>query len=251
MSASAGSTPPSDYLLTAEQRARIVDDGAQRLVRHLVNSMTRSAAIDVREDLVQCGQLGLYAAAVAFDEKVHDTRFMSYAAPFIVYSILAGLRSEKREQVGRARLSARLGVATLGAQLLADESDRFSVINDDKELNQLRLQRLSNQLIATMYVGLGTAPLDPEHALREAESRPIAFAVLQQVKAQWSDAKRALYRGHYEEGCTLTSIAKAHGVPFIQVRRLRKKMLAEIRAALLEHGIDEAPELGHDEEDWP
>jgi RNA polymerase sigma factor (sigma-70 family) len=224
-------------------------------LRHLVAAMTRSAAIDVRDDLLQCGQLGLYAAAMAYDPKVHDTRFLSYAASFIVYAILAGLRDDKREQVGRAKLGARLGVATLGARFLADESDRFSVIYDSKEINQRRLQTLSDQLIASLYVGLGASPLpDPEYALREAKSRAIASDVVRGVKARWSEAKRTIYKEHYEDGSTLTSIAAAHGVPLIRVRRLHKKMLDEIRAVLLEHGVDELPELGpgeDDEEDWP
>lgn len=241
--------------LTREQHDRILDKHAQKLVRHLVTTIARSARTDVRDDLIQFGQLGLYAASLKYDEEPVATRFLSYAAPFIVFAILSGLRGEKREQVGRTMVSATLGHPVLGAQFLAEESDKFSVIMESKETNQHRLQTLSDQLMAAKYLALGVAPLDPLQALIEAQERHIAHNVVRAMREQANDDKSEILNTRYQDGGTLTNIAAMRGAAPINVRRKHKSLLDDVRAMLAEHEIDELPELGpgrtKEEEDWP
>jgi RNA polymerase sigma factor (sigma-70 family) len=245
----------SATLLTTEQHQRVVDESSQKLVRYLVNTIARSARRDVSADLMQCGEIGLRAASMKYDEEPPGVRFQSYAVPFIVYAILGGLRSEKREQVGRAMLSAKLGHFLRGVQFLAEESDKFSVIMDSKETNHHRYQTLSDQLIAAKYLALGAAPLDPLEALIEAQERHLAHEVVRAMRAKANDEKSQILNMRYQGGGTLASIAALRDAPKINVRRKHKALLDDVRALLAEHEITELPELGpgrtQEEEDWP
>jgi RNA polymerase sigma factor (sigma-70 family) len=244
--------PPDDFGLTAKQHAAIVDDEAQKLVKSLVAKIARSAPLDVHDDLVQIGNLGLMEAKRTYDAEGLDTRFLSYATTFIAFAIYRGLRGEKREQVGRAMLRARGGV-----RFLAEETDRYRVVHDTKELNQQRLQTLSDQFMAAELASLGMPPPNPEQALRGAKDRRIARRVLRAVQADANDEQREIMKVRYKDAGTLTSIAQERTGPIIRVRRAHKKILDDIRTTLVEHEIDELPALGHgfleddDEETWP
>ena len=195
-----------------------------------------------------------------YDAKGLDTRFLSYATSFIAFAIYRGLRGEKREQVGRAMVRARGGV-----RFLAEETDRYRVVHDTKELNQQRLQTLSDQYMAAEFASLGMAPPTPEQAVSGAQDRRIASAVLRDVRANADDEQREIMHVKYcTDGGTLTNLAGEHGAPIIRVRRAHKRSLDAIRTLLSEHGIDELPELGQDfldagfldesdddEETWP
>ena len=235
--------PWSDQAITAEQRALVLS--VQRLTLRLVASVARSAAPDVRADLVQAGQLGALQASKTYDEKAYGTRFSSYATPWITYAILACLRREKRQQTLKHMVAARF---------LAEESDQFNVIYDTKDMNCQRLQRLSDQLVAARVAGIGMAELDPEQALIDEESRRNAHSIVREARTQMTAEAREILTAYYGEDTTLTSLAQARGVPMITVRRMHKKALDEIRAVLLEHGIEGAPPLGPglpEDEEWP
>lgn len=218
-----------------EARDRLVQENLG-LVWSIVRRFTKRGY--ELEDLFQIGSIGLMKAIDKFDVTM-EVRFSTYAVPMITGEIKRFLRDDGMIKVSRTikengwkikRASEILGTQ-LGREATVEEIAEETGISVEEIVMALEACTEVESIYKTVYQGDGNqiylADKLPEK--RNDTEDCLNNILMEQLLSTLNEMERELIRQRYFEDKTQTEIAKHFGISQVQVSRLEKKILRQMR----------------------
>lgn len=193
------------------------------------------------EDLFQIGSIGLLKAIDKFDLS-YDVRFSTYAVPMISGEIKRFLRDDGMIKVSRSikEMGVRVAAARetlsglLGRDPTVDElADRLGVSREE-----VAASLEAGSQVESLYAPSGSGDdnnltlLDRVAEEREAHEELLDRMVLGQLLKALDRQQREIIIRRYFYNQTQTQIAKLLGISQVQVSRMERKILKEMRRML-------------------
>lgn len=244
----------SDRLLTHDETMELIektqngDENAKdKLVRHnlgLIRSVIRgflNRGYDI-EDLFQIGSIGLLKAIEKFD-KSFNVKFSTYAVPMIVGEIKRFLRDDGIIKVSRslkqtawiAKQAEEKLTKTLGREPTIDEI--ANEIDMDKEDIVMALE--SSYHPEYLYDVVHQNDGSPLHVIdkisnesEDDDNEIVDHILLKEVLGQLKPRDRQVIVLRYFKDMTQSDVAKLLGISQVQVSRIEKKIICEMRKIL-------------------
>lgn len=191
-----------------------------------------------REDLFQIGAIGLIKAIEKFDFS-YEVRFSTYAVPLVTGEIRRFLRDDGMMKVSRSikesgwrvkqsreKLEQELG-RSVTLQELADDTglpeEEIALALDASQEVASIYQTVYQSDGSELYLVDKVADDEPE------EERLINRLTVQQLLEMLGPKEQQLIKLRYFEGKTQCSVADQMGMSQVQVSRMEKKILQEMR----------------------
>ena len=211
------------------------------LVRHIVKRFA-GRGYDM-EDLFQIGSIGLIKAIDHFDLTM-EVRFSTYAVPMITGEIRRFLRDDGMLKVSRSlkELAVKIGAArerlefSLGREPTIEELARQ--VGASRE--EVAASMEAGAEVESLYRPLGREEensgclMDKIAETVSENDRLLDRLALGELLAGLGEKEQSIIRMRYFENRTQTEIAKTLGISQVQVSRLEKKILFQMREKLLE-----------------
>ncbi len=193
------------------------------------------------EDLFQIGSIGLIKAIDKFDT-AYEVRFSTYAVPMIAGEIKRFLRDDGMIKVSRSikEMGVRVAAARetlsglLGRDPTVDElADRLGVSREE-----VAASLEAGSQVESLYAPSGSGDdnnltlLDRVAEEREAHEDLLDRMVLGQLLKALDRQQREIIIRRYFYNQTQTQIAKLLGISQVQVSRMERKILKEMRRML-------------------
>lgn len=194
------------------------------------------------DDLFQIGCIGLMKAVDKF-ELSYDVKFSTYAVPMITGEIKRFLRDDGmikvsrtlKETAGRVRkvqemLENEYGreptLAELAASLQLAEEEIVMALDSSAEVESLN---------KTIYYSDGSdiALMDKIAEDVDRNERLVNHMALKKILSELDEREQSLIRMRFFEERTQTQVAEVLGVSQVQVSRMEKKLLLQLRSRLL------------------
>ena len=237
-----------------EARERLIEENLG-LVRHIVKRFV-GRGYDM-EDLFQIGCIGLMKAIDKFDLK-YEVRFSTYAVPMIQGEIKRFLRDDGMVKVSRT-LKENGWKVKQAAEHLSQEYGREATLQELSEATGLSVEDIVMALDANVEVesiyksvyqsdgneiylvdqvigGNGTNSFGVGRAvtgggsLEDSEKEKVLnHMLLEQLLGQLTDKERELIRMRYFQDKTQMEVAKHMGISQVQVSRMEKRILLQLR----------------------
>ena len=190
------------------------------------------------EDLFQIGSIGLLKAVDKFDPEF-DVKFSTYAVPMIVGEIRRFLRDDGMLKVSRSIKENQYKIFKMRGELEArlgrepDMEELSRALEMPAEELAMTMESTANveSIYKTVYQGDGTELLlvdrlpEKEDSQRKVLDRIFLEEMLGKLNAQ----ERKLICLRYFQDMTQTEVAKRMGISQVQVSRLEKRILGELR----------------------
>ena len=202
------------------------------------------------EDLFQIGVIGLMKAIDKFDLKL-EVRFSTYAVPMITGEIKRFLLKVSRTikedglkvRLARQRLQSRLHreptLQELSAEAQLDREDVILAMEAGAEVESLYSSSgqedgselcLADRVVAAAHGCVGASMGSSGAVENDVEKdRLLDQMLLAQLLGELPERDRELIRMRYFQNKTQTEIAGILGISQVQVSRLEKKILREMR----------------------
>lgn len=194
------------------------------------------------EDLFQIGSIGLMKAIDKFDTSF-EVKFSTYAVPMITGEIKRFLRDDGMIKVSRS-LKETAGKIRIVREQLENRNGREPTIEEIGEVLQLAKEEIVlalesgaevESLYKTIYQGDGNSvylidKIDQEENENETLINHLA---LQEVIKSLGEKEKEIIELRYFGEKTQSEIAKKLGISQVQVSRLEKKILKEMREKML------------------
>lgn len=191
-----------------------------------------------REDLFQIGAIGLIKAIEKFDFS-YEVRFSTYAVPLVTGEIRRFLRDDGMMKVSRSikesgwrvkqsreKLEQELGRSVTLQELADDtglpEEEIALALDASQEVTSI-YQTIYQSDGSELYLVDKVADDEPE------EERLINRLTVQQLLEMLGPKEQQLIKLRYFEGKTQCSVADQMGMSQVQVSRMEKKILQEMR----------------------
>lgn len=190
------------------------------------------------EDLFQIGSIGLIKAIDKFDLS-YDVRFSTYAVPMIIGEIQRFIRDDGTVKVSRTikELANKLRAAR---EELTKEYNRSPTVNEVAEFLDITPEEAAQAQEATKY------PHSIYETVYENGGEPITLLdQLQDTNKEWfnkilldeainhlSEREQIIIYMRYFRDQTQSEVAYRLGISQVQVSRLEKKILAEMKQLL-------------------
>ena len=207
------------------------------LIWSIVRRYSRSTAD--HEDLYQLGCLGFLKAVQGFNPDF-GTQFSTYAVPKIAGEIRRFLRDDGPVKVGRGIKEQALAIhrartalsASLGREPALSELAQATGLTPEA----IAAADLSAASVASLQAEAGEDGLTLEGMLgsESPEESLVEHLALHAAVDQLPQRDRALIRLRYGRGLTQSKTGKILGISQVQVSRLEKKILAQLRTQLSE-----------------
>lgn len=193
------------------------------------------------EDLFQIGSIGLIKAIDKFDT-AYEVRFSTYAVPMIAGEIKRFLRDDGMIKVSRSIKEMGMHVAAaretlsglLGRDPTVDElADRLGVSREE-----VAASLEAGSQVESLYAPSGSGDennltlLDRVAEEREEHEELLDRMVLGQLLKALDRQQREIIIRRYFYNQTQTQIAKLLGISQVQVSRMERKILKEMRRML-------------------
>ncbi len=194
------------------------------------------------DDLFQIGCIGLMKAVDKF-ELSYDVKFSTYAVPMITGEIKRFLRDDGmikvsrtlKETAGRVRKVQELleneygrepTLAELAASLQLAEEDIVMALDSSAEVESLN---------KTIYYSDGSdiALMDKIAEEVDRNEQLVNHIALKKILSELDEREQNLIRMRFFEDRTQTQVAEVLGVSQVQVSRMEKKLLLQLRSKLL------------------
>lgn len=190
------------------------------------------------EDLFQIGSIGLMKAIDKFDLS-YDVRFSTYAVPMIMGEIKRFLRDDGMIKVSRslkemgmkARTVSEALTYTLGREPTVEEIARE--IGASKE--EVAASMEAGAEVESLYKTVqkqdenGLCLMDKIEDENQDQERLLNHMVLEELIQQLGEKEQEIILRRYYDNQTQTEIAKALNISQVQVSRLEKKILKQMR----------------------
>lgn len=189
------------------------------------------------DDLYQLGCLGFLKAVANFDLDF-GTQFSTYAVPKISGEIRRFLRDDGTVKVSRG-LKERAASVHAARQQLTGVLGRDPTVSEIAEALSLRPEEVAEAEAATGYAesiqrqtGEEGFSLEDVLADTQTEDRLVERIALREAISKLPERQRTVIRLRYFHGLTQERIAKLLGVSQVQISRIEKKALGELRSYL-------------------
>ena len=239
---------PSETLLTQEEmrdliaRAQSGDDDARkkmiegntRLVWSIVQRFS-SRGIEL-DDLFQIGCIGLMKSVDKFDLK-YEVKFSTYAVPMIIGEIQRFLRDDGMVKVSRSirELNFKIRHATENYMKknekppsMAELAEILDVSIDDI-IMATDAMRDPASLHEQLYENDGDSVTLMDQMRDEKSQLPFDYIPLKEVLKRLGKREQSIIYLRYFVDLTQTEIAERLGISQVQVSRLEKKILAQLK----------------------
>ena len=190
------------------------------------------------EDLFQIGCIGLLKAVDKFDLGF-EVRFSTYAVPMIAGEIRRFLRDDGMIKVSRSLKELAVKVFSLKEQLTDNYGREPTVEEIAKELGvsseEVAASLEAGAQIESIYRPLSATEgekgvlMDKLEEKSEAQEQLLNRLTLEKLMKDLGDQEKELILRRYFYGQTQTETAKALKVSQVQISRLEKKCLKELR----------------------
>jgi len=239
-----------------EAREKLIEENLG-LVRHIVKRFA-GWGYDM-EDLFQIGCIGLMKAIDKFDLN-YDVRFSTYAVPMIQGEIKRFLRDDGMVKVSRT-LKENGWKVKQAAGRLSQEHGREATLQEIAEATGLSVEDivmamdanvevesiyksvyqsdgneiyLADQVVGgnggTSYSSVGQTVVNGNGVCEDIEKEKVLnHMLLEQLLSQLDDQARELIRMRYFQDKTQMEVAKYMGISQVQVSRMEKRILLQLR----------------------
>lgn len=190
------------------------------------------------DDLFQIGCIGLIKAIKKFDDN-YDVRFSTYAVPMIMGEIKRFIRDDGiikvsrslKETANKARIVKEMLTKKLGREPTVHElADKLKIEVEDL-IMALEANHAPESLYSTLHEGDNSPILliDRIDEGTDEESEVINKIALKQVLDTLKPREKQIIILRYFKEKTQTQIAKMLGISQVQVSRIEKKILSQMK----------------------
>lgn len=190
------------------------------------------------EDLFQIGSIGLMKAIDKFDLS-YDVRFSTYAVPMIMGEIKRFLRDDGMIKVSRslkemgmkARTVSEALTYTLGREPTVEEIAREMGASKEEVAASMEAGAEVESLYKTVQKQdeSGLCLMDKIEDENQDQEKLLNHMVLEELIQQLGEKEQEIILRRYFDNQTQTEIAKALNISQVQVSRLEKKILKQMR----------------------
>lgn len=194
------------------------------------------------EDLFQIGCIGLIKAIRKFDT-TYEVKFSTYAVPMIVGEIKRFLRDDGIIKISRnlKEISAKIRITK---EIMAKELGREPTLNEIAERTKMAMDDMilameanivPESLHSTVYEGDGGSILLMDKVKDEIIGLDIEDKIaLKQILQSMEPRERQIIVLRYFKEKTQSQVAAMLGISQVQVSRIEKKILLNMRKKILE-----------------
>lgn len=190
------------------------------------------------EDLFQIGSIGILKCIEKFDMN-YEVKFSTYAVPTILGEIKRFLRDDGMIKVSRP-LKEIAQKAKYMEEMLAQKTGRQPKITEVAEAIGVQVEDLIvameasreiESLYATTTQGEGSPVylIDKLNQEKDYDDKMVDSIALKQIISQLNPRERQVIMMRYYHDKTQTEVAAAIGVSQVQVSRIEKKVLKDMR----------------------
>lgn len=194
-----------------------------------------------QEDLYQIGAIGLLKCIEKFDFS-YDVKFSTYAVPMIMGEIKRFLRDDGTVKVSRSLKELSYRAKKLQEKALKEENKELTLQEManmlEVEKEELLLALESGREVESLYAAQGgnggDTPLQLIDKLADTTENEKMMERLSLMEAlEHLDAKeRQIITMRYFQDRTQSDVAKRIGISQVQVSRIEKRVLSQMREAL-------------------
>ncbi|MCO7176642.1 RNA polymerase sporulation sigma factor SigF [Sporolactobacillus kofuensis] len=193
------------------------------------------------DDLFQIGCIGLLKSVDKFDLS-YDVRFSTYAVPMIIGEIQRFIRDDGVVKVSRSLKETGIKVRKKRDELskhlgrnptVSELADALDLTPEDIVLSQEAI-RAPSSIHETVFENDGD-PITILDQISDSESNKwFDKMVVREAVEQLNDREKLIVYLRYYKDQTQTEVAERLGISQVQVSRLEKKILEEIKSQMAE-----------------
>ena len=189
------------------------------------------------DDLYQLGCLGFLKAVEGFDLE-YGTQFSTYAVPKIAGEIRRFLRDDGAVKVSRGLKEQAATIKSVRSRLtgILGREPTVSEISRQTGFSPEEIAMAENATAATESIQRETGEegfsLEDVLTDTESEEKMVEKIALRQAISQLSEREKNVIRLRYFHSLTQERVAKVLGVSQVQVSRIEKKALSQLRELL-------------------
>ena len=214
-------------------RKRMIE-GNTRLVWSIVQRFS-SRGIEL-DDLFQIGCIGLMKSVDKFDLK-YEVKFSTYAVPMIIGEIQRFLRDDGMVKVSRSirELNFKIRHATENYMKVNEKHPSMAELADmlevtvDEIIMATDAMRDPASLHEQLYENDGDSVTLMDQMRDEKSQLPFDYIPLKEVLKRLGKREQSIIYLRYFVDLTQTEIAERLGISQVQVSRLEKKILAQLK----------------------
>ena len=184
------------------------------------------------EDIVQIGSIGLLKAIDRFDIS-YDVKFSTYAVPMIIGEIRRYLRDDRNLKENCARIySAREALEKeLGREPILEEVAKATELSVDEVVMSMESGAEVESLHKIIYQGDGNdiSLMDRLQEKENGQDAALNRIFLDEILKKLDARERQLIGMRYFKDMTQTEIAAEMGISQVQVSRMEKRILKELK----------------------
>ncbi|NLL70071.1 MAG: RNA polymerase sporulation sigma factor SigF [Epulopiscium sp.] len=190
------------------------------------------------EDLFQIGSIGLMKAIDKFD-LTFEVKFSTYAVPMIMGEIKRFLRDDGMIKVSRslkeisqkARIQKEKMTKDMGREPTIQELADALEVNTEDLVMALEAGAEVESLYSTIHQGDGNAIflIDKLEQKADEENTMVDMIALRQMIEQLEPKEKQIIMMRYFKDKTQSEIAKMIGISQVQVSRIEKRILTQMR----------------------
>ncbi|SFF62765.1 RNA polymerase, sigma subunit, RpoX/SigF [Halobacillus alkaliphilus] len=222
----AGDQDARDFLV--EKNTRLVWSVVQRYLRRGYD----------QDDLYQIGCIGLLKSIDKFDLS-YDVRFSTYAVPMIIGEIQRFIRDDGTVKVSRSLKELNHKVRgkkeelmkNLGRSPTVNELAEALGMTREEIVQAEEVGRSPQSIYETVYENEGD-PITLVDQIAEEEDNWFDQITLQDVLSRLEKRERLIIYLRYYKDQTQTEVAERLGISQVQVSRLEKKILADMKQTM-------------------
>ncbi len=223
---------------SGEKKAReVLIEQNLGLVHHIVKRFL-GRGYDA-EDLFQIGVIGLIKSIDKFDTS-YDVKFSTYAVPLITGEIKRFLRDDGMVKVSRTLkengMKVRYATERLGNKLNREptlaEVAREAALTDEEVVMAMEANVQVESIYKSVYQNDGNEIFLVDQLADEKQNEQelvLNHMVLSQLISGLPQKEQKLIKLRYYQDKTQTEVAKVLGISQVQVSRLEKKILLDMR----------------------
>ncbi len=241
--------PSNNVLLTQEEMRGLIEkaqtgdvearkqmiEGNTRLVWSIVQRFA-SRGVEL-EDLFQIGCIGLMKSVDKFDLS-YDVKFSTYAVPMIIGEIQRFLRDDGMVKVSRSIRELNYKIRHATDEYLKTNEKPPSIselaamlgVSQDEVLVATDAMRDPASLHEQLFESEGDSITLMDQMKDEKSELPFQYIPLKEVLTKLDKREQSIIYLRYYLDLTQTDIAERLGISQVQVSRLEKKILAQLKS---------------------
>ena len=193
------------------------------------------------EDLYQIGSIGFIKSIKRFDESF-DVKLSTYAVPYILGEIKRFIRDDGSVKVSRSIKELSVKIRDIQNKCLKEEGREATLQEISKELkvNKEEITLALDSLMPTVSIyentynddGDGISFIDTLSTNVDEQEQLVNKLTIKNILEQLNEREKQIILLRYFKNRTQTEVAKILGISQVQVSRIEKKTLKQIKVKL-------------------